>query len=144
MLTQPEAEQLMQTAKRFVRPPAAVAIPPGVDETYELTAIEGREKFLLDLWRGTIRISKLKFQERVRITSVLARLDVNGAPHTNPDLTTVPGTHLHLYREGFEDRWAFPVDAKLFSRLGDPAAIFRDFCAFCNIVEPPPAQGWIE
>jgi hypothetical protein len=36
MLTQAEADQFMQMAKHFVRPPAMITIPPGADDTYEL------------------------------------------------------------------------------------------------------------
>jgi len=109
MLTQAEADQFMQMAKRFVRPPASITIPPGVDETHELAGLDDRERFLLDIWRGTLRLTKLKFQNRVRTVVVLLRLDVDGAPHTNPDGQTFSGSHLHVFREGYDDRWAFPI-----------------------------------
>jgi hypothetical protein len=143
MLTQVEAQQLMEMTKRFVRPPAAIAIPPGADETYELAGPNDREKFLLDVWRGTLRLSKLKLQERARTIVVLVRLDVDGAPHTNPDGQRLSGTHVHLFKEGYDDRWAYPVDASRFTTLSDPGATFQDFCAFCNIESPPPIQGVI-
>jgi hypothetical protein len=143
MLTQPEADQLMQMIKRFVRPPASITIPPGADDTYELAGPNDREKFLLDVWRGTLRLSKLKLQERVRTAIVLVRLDVDGAPHTNPDGQSLSGTHIHLFREGYDDKWAYPVDPNRFQLLTDPGAVFQDFCAFCNIESPPPIQGVI-
>ena len=104
MLTQAEAEQFIQMQKHFVHPPASVSIPPGVDDTYELAGPGDREKFLLDVWRGTIRLTKLKFQNRVQTVVVLVRLDVDGAPHTNPDGQRLSGTHLHLFREGYDDK----------------------------------------
>jgi hypothetical protein len=76
MLTQTEADQFMQMLKHFVRPPATISIPPGADDTYGLTDSNDREKFLLDVWRGTLRLSKLKLQNRVRAVVVLVRLDV--------------------------------------------------------------------
>ena len=85
MLTQAEADQLMQMTKHFVRAPASITIPPGVDDTYELADPNDRERFLLDIWRGTLRLTKVRFQNRVRTVVVLVRLDVDGAPHTNPD-----------------------------------------------------------
>jgi hypothetical protein len=141
MLTQAEADQLMAMAKRFVRPPATVSIPPGADETYELAGPNNRETFLLDIWRGTIKLSKLKFQNRVRVAVVLARLDVDGAPHTNPDGVKLPGTHLHLFKEGFDDKWAYLIDPKAFTLLTDPGQTFKDFCSFCKIESPPAVQG---
>lgn len=71
--------------KQFVRPPASISIPPGADETYELVGQGDRERFQLDVWRGTLRLSKLKLQNRARSVVVLVRLDVGAAPHTNPD-----------------------------------------------------------
>jgi Family of unknown function (DUF6978) len=143
MLTQAEADQLMQMAKHFVRPPGSISIPPGADDTYELADSSDRERFLLDVWRGTLRLTKLKFQDRAQTVVILARLDVDGAPHTNPDGQRLSGTHLHLFREGYDDRWAYPADAGAFTLLNDPGKTFQDFCAFCKIESPPPVQGVI-
>jgi hypothetical protein len=143
MLTQAEADQFVQMAKRFVRPPASITIPPGVDDTYDLVGPNDRERFLLDVWRGTLRLTKLKFQNRARAVIVLVRLDVDGAPHTNPDGQWLSGTHLHLFREGYDDRWAYPVDPEIFTLLSDPGTTFQEFCAFCKIESPPPVQGVI-
>src|SRR5258706_1875148 len=99
MLTQAEADQFMQMMKHFVRHPATITIPPGADDTYELAGANEREVFLLDVWRGTLRLSKLKLQNRVRTAIVLVRLDVDGAPHTNPDGQHFSGTHIHLFKE---------------------------------------------
>jgi hypothetical protein len=133
MLTQAEANQFMQMAKRFVRPPASITIPPGVDDTYELAGPNDRERFFLDVWRGTLRLTKLRFQNRARTVVVLARLDVDGAPHTNPDLQLLSGTHLHLFREGYDDKWAYPVDPESFTLLSDPGTTFQEFCAFVTL-----------
>lgn len=143
MLTQTEADQFIQMVKHFVRPPASIAIPLGADDTYELVSLDDRESFLLDVWRGTLRLTKLKFQNRVRTAIVLVRLDVDGAPHTNPDGQRLLGTHLHLFKEGYDDRWAYPVDPSAFTLLSDPGATFQEFCAFCEIESPPPVQGVI-
>lgn len=143
MLTQAEADHLIQMSKHFVRPPASITIPPGGDDTYELASIDDRETFLLDVWRGALRLTKLKFQNRVRTAVVLVRLDIDGAPHTNPDGQRLSGTHLHMFKEGYDDRWAYPVDPNSFTLLSDPGATFQDFCAYCNIESPPPVQGTI-
>jgi hypothetical protein len=143
MLTQAEADQFMSMAKHFVRPPATITIPPGADDTYELAGPSNRETFLLDVWRGTLRLSKLKYQNRVQTAVILVRLDVDGAPHTNPDGERLSGTHIHLFKEGFDDKWAYPVDHMIFSMLSDSGTTFHNFCAFCKIEAPPPVQGVI-
>lgn len=143
MLTQAEADQFMQMAKHFVRPPAFITIPSGCDDTYEVTGSNDRERFLLDVWRGRLRLTKLRFQNRVQTVVVLVRLDIDGAPHTNPDGARLSGTHLHLFREGYDDRWAYPVDLRIFSVPDDPARTFHEFCTYCKIESPPPVQGVI-
>ncbi len=68
---------------------------------------------------------------------VLVRIDLAGAPHRNPDGEEIPCPHLHVYREGYADKWAEPLPANIFH---DPSDIWRtlsDFFAFCNVSRPP-------
>ncbi len=139
MLTQAEADALIDMRKRFLKP-RTISLPPGVDESHELIGDDKREHFLLDLWRGTMRLSKYKMQTRGRIIVVLVRLDINSSPHTNPDDQIIGGSHLHIYKEGFDDKWAYPVDPKLFRDIQDAGTAFMDFCRFCNIENIPPYQ----
>jgi hypothetical protein len=140
VLTQAEADALLAMTKHFVNP-APISIPPGVDDTHELVGADPQERFLLDVWRGTLRFSKLRYQTRARKIVVLVRLDIDGAPHTNPDGARLAGTHIHLYREGYDDKWAYPVDAVRFTNLADTRKSFEDFCAYCNIQGVPPFQA---
>jgi len=140
MLTQTEADALIAMGKEFVRP-VTISIPPGADQTHELIGDDKRERFLLDLWRGTLRLSKIKHQTRGRKVVVLVRLDIDGAPHTNPDGAKLSGTHIHLYREGFEDKWAFPVDSEGFQNPSDIQRTLEDFYRYCNVRNAPPFQG---
>jgi len=139
MLTQSEADFLMAMKKSFVSP-VSISLPPGSDQTHELIGENERENFLLDLWRGTIRLSKFRYQTRGRKIIVLARLDIDGAPHTNPDGTRIGGSHLHLYREGFDDKWAFKLDPGMFSSPMTMGKAFEDFCRFCNVDMIPSFQ----
>lgn len=49
MLTQAEAEQLMLIVKHFIRPLGMITVPPGADNTYELSDPSDSERFLLDV-----------------------------------------------------------------------------------------------
>ena len=104
-----------------------------MNRTYELVEVGGREQFLLDLWRAKIRLSKHRFQTRGQKVIVLVRLDLDGAPHTNPDGTKIEGTHLHLYREGYEDKWAYALDNATFRDPTNIQTTFADFCVYCSI-----------
>jgi hypothetical protein len=140
MYTQQEADSLIKMAKNFVNQ-QTIVLPPGTDETYDPIGDDKHERFQFDLWRGTFRLTKVKYQTRSRKVIVLVRLDIDGSPHTNPDETRLTGTHLHIYREGFEDKWAIELDNMLFSNPTDLGQVYQDFCRYCNIADPPPFQG---
>jgi hypothetical protein len=133
MLAQADAQMLIKLEKYF-EDLSPISIPPGIDESRILTSQFPHERFLMDIWRGTLRISKVKLQTRARKVIVLVRLDVGGAPHTNPDGSRLTGPHVHLYREGYDDKWAYPIDSGSFSNLANNAQLFYDFCRYCNIV----------
>ena len=139
MLTQAEADALIAMRKCFVSP-RSISMPPGIDETHELIGEDKREHFLLDLWRGTMRLSKYKMQTRGRIIVVLVRLDINGAPHTNPDGQILDGTHLHIYRKASMTNGHIQLIEE-FHDVENAGAAFKDFCRFCHIEEIPPYQG---
>jgi hypothetical protein len=120
--------------------PVTISLRPGINQTHELIGADPRERFLLDLWRGTIKLSKYRFQTRGRQVIVLVRLCVNGAPHTNPDGSRIAGTHFHRYREGYEDRWASSVVPAEFKNTTDMGQTFRDFCDYCNVDNRPQFQ----
>jgi hypothetical protein len=139
-LTQSEADALIAMVKHFVSS-TPISIPPGADNTHELIEADRKERFLFDIWRGTLRLTKLRYQTRGQKIVVFVRLDIDGAPQTNPDGAKLPGTHLHIYREGYEDKWAFPIDPARFPNLANVERSLDDFCAYCNIQNVPPIQG---
>jgi hypothetical protein len=101
-----------------------------------LVSQDKRDSFLLDISASRIKLSKLKLQTRVQRVVILARLDLGGAPHRNPDGEELPCPHLHIYREGFGDKWAYVPDASQFSNLHDQWKTLNDFMRYCAIVEP--------
>jgi hypothetical protein len=69
--------------------------------------------------------------------SILARLDFGGPPHRNPDGEEIPCPHLHLYREGYGDKWAVPIPVDRFPNVNDLWLTLQDFMDYCNVIEPP-------
>lgn len=102
-----------------------------------LTSTDQREYFLLDIGRGRINLLRGKYQTRAKQTVVLARIDFGGAPHRNPDGVEIPSPHLHLFREGFGDKWAQTLPSEAFSNADDPWTLMEDFLRYCNVTEPP-------
>ena len=102
-----------------------------------LVSADRREQFVLDLRRGRIDLARGTYQTRGRQVVVLVRLDFGGAPHRNPDGEEIGSPHLHLYREGYGDKWAIGVPSDHFTDLGDRWQTLDDFMRYCSIVEPP-------
>ncbi len=114
------------------------------------TSIDKRENFLFDIYRGSVKVTKVAYQNRVRKAFVLRRLDFDGSPHPNPEVDVVPleilkpyngkeisSPHIHLYVEGFGERWAVP--AELFLNLSgkDIYEVLFTFFDYCNVKKMP-------
>lgn len=136
-LTQSEADALLAMEKRkeddniwdYPALGGRISIP--------LISQDKREKFLLDVSRSGKIVLKGKYQNRARCTLILARFDFGGGIHRNPDGTEVDCPHLHVYREGYGDKWAYPVSADVFADTSDDWQVLNDFMRFCNITDPP-------
>jgi len=135
-LTQAEADVLIAMEKHRVDE-TPYMFPATGKLTVPLQSPNRQEQFLLDITRGRIDLSKTTFQNRGRQVFVLVRLDIAGPPHWNPDGVEVPCPHLHLFREGFADKWAVPVPHGLFPRVDDPFATLADFYEYCRVTRPP-------
>ena len=136
-LTQAEADALIAMEKHRVTD-ERTDFPMGGDSVVlPLQSADRREQFLLDLSRGRINLQKVKMQTRGRQVLVLVRLDLGGAPHRNPDGEEIPVPHLHVYREGYGDKWAMPVPTDQFRAVTDVWMTLEDFMRFCNITQPP-------
>ena len=114
MLLQSEADHLFELEKLFVsRDVVQFSVGQPFQQVHDLQSRDHREKFLLDVERGDRKRARLKFQTRARRTIVLARIDIAGKAHRNLDHyphrpgERFSGTHIHLYREGFDDRVAY-------------------------------------
>jgi hypothetical protein len=110
---------------------------PGMALELAVKSQDDREAFLIDInRRGRIKISKCTYQERYSVIEILLRLDIDGPTHENPDGTEVPCPHLHIYREGYGDKWAQPIPAS----FTDPSSLsltLREFLQYCRVQNIP-------
>lgn len=136
-LTQVEAEALIALEKRRVDATEWLYPHMGGKVMIPLISWDRREQFQLDLYRSQISLARKTFQNRARRVVVLVRLDTGGPPHRNPDDEEIPSPHLHIYREGYGDKWAFPVPSAHFANLTDTWQTLQDFMQYCTIAEPP-------
>lgn len=136
-LTQAEADALIAMPKHRVEDGEVEYPGLGGKVMVPLVSENKRENFLLDVNRGRIELRKGTYQTRARQVVILVRLYFGGPAHRNPDDEEIPCPHIHVYREGFGDRWAIPVPACDFSNLADLWGTLSDFFRYCNITEPP-------
>lgn len=120
VLSQAAADYLARVAKEIVSAKIILVPPAGGTQAWEAQDHRRRNKFHLHMRRGRRVAMKVTAQERYWSNEILLRLDVNGPAHTNPDGTIVPTPHLHIYREGYDDKWAFPVPPDLDISSGQP------------------------
>ena len=107
-LTQTQAKTLIEALKEAVRQDQFIwDADTRYDETFIAVEQNGVE-FILTLNRNSFEI---RLHLRTSVDNIgLCRIDA--APyHTNPDGTELRNTpHMHIYREGYGDKWAEPID----------------------------------
>ena len=140
-LTQAEADALIDMEKHRTSDEDWSFPIRGESISLPLQSADGRELFLLDVSRGRIDLRKVKMQNRGRQVVVLVRLDLGGSPHRNPNGEEIGTPHIHVYREGYGDKWAFPVPGHRFRSVDDMWATLEDFFGYCNVTRPPLIQG---
>jgi len=136
-LPQAEADALIAMEKHRIDDQLWDYPEPGGSIHIPLISSNGRENFHLDMSRSNINLMKGTYQNRSRQIVVLVRLDFGGQPHRNPDGEEVSSPHIHIYREGYSDKWAFPISNADFTDLTDSWQMLKDFMRYCNITRPP-------
>jgi hypothetical protein len=140
-IPQAEADALLAMEKLTLEDDKEWNFPgPGEALTIPLTSTDKRENFNLDITRGRIKLTKATYQNRARQAIVLMRLDLDGPPHRNPDAEEIPCPHLHIYREGYGDKWAMPAPSDRYMNTRDLFATFEAFMRQCNITKVPVIQ----
>ena len=139
-LTQDEADKLMAMEKRVADQKEWLFPAPGYRIAIPLTSLDKRESFMIDATRAQIKLTKATYQNRARAVIILMRLDLEGPPHRNPDGTEIPCPHLHVYREGYGDKWAIQAPLAIYTDTLDLFATFEAFMQQCNVTERPNVQ----
>ena len=140
ILTQAEADALIAMEKHRADSRQWEFPIPGDRLSIPLTSLDKREHFILDVTRVRVKLTKATYQNRARQAVILMRLDLDGSPHRNPDDQEIACPHLHIYREGFGDKWAIPAPPDIFPDTGNLVSTFDAFMKHCNITVPPMVQ----
>jgi hypothetical protein len=136
LLTQQEADALLALEKHYIGSERFSFPSLGGALRIPLHSPDHREEFSLDITRGRIELRKNTFQSRARKAVILARIDLGGPPHRNPDGEEIACPHLHVYREGYGDKWATPLPSH-FTDSNDAWKTLFEFLGFCNVTTKP-------
>lgn len=148
-LTDNESLELIREEKQFKE--NRFEFPKqGDSQTLEAEGLVSHSEYLMDINRKLCTLSRITYQNRVQKSIILLRLDIDTKPHTNPDGVTISGTHLHVYREGYLDAWAYELDNPNLQNINssfnledltceDMERRFEAFSRLCNFTSYPIA-----
>jgi hypothetical protein len=136
-ITQLEYDYLISQDKEFddLMNPIALG-PPPIQWTRKINSLINTDTFLLDFYRGSIELIKYTYNKRYRQTIILLRYD-NAGRHTNPDGQEFNGPHVHLYCEGYNDKFAFSVTQISINASDKLETVLRKILYFCNVKRIP-------
>jgi hypothetical protein len=139
-IPQAEADLLIAMEKHCIEKTRWLFPDPGGRLSIGLVSPDKRENFILDITRAQLKLTKATFQNRARQAVILMRLDLDGPPHRNPDEQEIPCPHLHVYREGYGDKWAHPAPLERYTDVRNLFTTLEAFMQHCNIVVPPQIE----
>ncbi|WP_342436697.1 hypothetical protein NSS79_25695 [Paenibacillus sp. FSL L8-0436] len=137
MLTQQEADILLgllkKLKKRYITFPSL-----GNELKLDVDSLNGDENFTINVNRkGKLKPNKCTYLTICHRSTILLRVDIEGPPHRNPDGLLIPCPHIHIYQEGFDDKWAFPLEQEIDADSNDLVDVLIKFLSYNNIQNIP-------
>lgn len=132
ILSQAEADNKIRLQKAFVDKRPLIINRPYNEKRQLISLYEPIETFYLYITQTAIDFGNYSTVTRYfQIPLVRACIDPD-KKHTNPDGTQINGPHIHIYREGFLDKFAQPLPKGDFPDLGIVQFV-RAFLRYCSI-----------
>jgi hypothetical protein len=139
-ITQTEYDFLIQQDKIFDDLTMSIILGPApIQWCRQINATISKEIFLLDFYRGSFELSKYTVNKRYKQTVILLRYD-NGGRHTNPDGEEFDGPHIHLFKEGFNDKFAYPISKIGITSTDTMEMVCEKIMHFCNVKKFPAIE----
>jgi hypothetical protein len=128
-MTDSEAESLIADLKRLVSMDKNLQLPKqGEKGNYPTESSYKSDKFTVFIYRGSKEMGKITYHAMDNATNTpLLRLDVNAQEHTNPDGEKISGSHLHIFKEGYEIKYAIEFDIENKDLICLTKQFFLDF-----------------
>ena len=141
-LTQQEADEMISMLKHTLED--VVNFPERGKNTYfQVEGTTKRDKFTIQICRGSINRLKYNIGARINISGIsLLELHINPSnKHTNPDGTTILGSHWHIYSEKYGRAFAIEAeDIQSDQFIENTLLLLQRF----NVVECPDIHMQIE
>lgn len=139
-ITQADFNNLIKEEKVFSDLITPLALSPApINWSREIKAVNNRNTYLLDFYRGSFELARYTYNKRYRQSIILVRYD-SGGRHTNPDGVSFDGPHVHLFREGFNDKYAFPVSELNVDDTNSIDEVLTKLLQFCTIIKRPTVE----
>ena len=137
-LTQQEADEMIAMLKHTLED--VVNIPErGKKTTFQVEGTSKRDNFTIQIFRGAINRLKYDIGARITVAGVpLLELHINPSnKHSNPDGSTIIGSHWHIYSEQYGRSFAIEAeDIQSDQFIENTLLLLHRF----NVVECPDIQ----
>lgn len=135
-MNQNEFERIMEAPKEFVGSYKCIVLPMnGRKEKLKAIFKDTDEYINIYLLSSGRNAGKTSNTATYQNNTVLIRIDLAPTPpHQNPDGEIIKESHVHVFKEGFDDKWATPLkdycdNVNLKEEdLNDRHKIFEFFC----------------
>ncbi|MDD6598784.1 hypothetical protein [Anaerovibrio sp.] len=139
-ITQEEADTL-RTIEKYLANPQNIKIPKmretRIYPAYHKCYNKRRDDLDVSAYRGGIDENKVSYRLIYKKSVLLIRIDTNDkTAHINPDKSFIPPMtpHIHVYREGYGDKFAYPLPAEFSSKGADIEKLFIEFLQYSNFI----------
>jgi len=139
-ITQSDFNSIINEEKVFsdlINPLTLSPVP--INWSREIKAVNSKNTFYLDFYRGSFELTRYTYNKRYRQSIILIRYD-SGGRHTNPDGASFDGPHVHLFREGYNDKYAFPISELNIDDENTIDEVLNKLLQFCNITKRPAIE----
>jgi hypothetical protein len=138
VLTEEEFNRLFNACK-FFEDTSCIVIPDnGGKLQRNIRSKNSKEQFILNIERGRIDLKKVKYQTQEKLShTILIRIDTKGPRHINPDGSFVECPHIHIYKENYCAKWAYPLDSSKFSDFNNLSTLLKEFLIYFNVEDIP-------
>lgn len=139
-MTQADFNTIIKEEKIFSDLINPLALSPApISWTREIKATKSKNIYQLDFYRGSFELTRFTYNKRFRQSVILLRYD-SGGRHTNPDGISFDGPHIHLFREGFNDKFAYPVTDLKIDDNHTIDEVLDKLLQFCNVTKRPVVE----